>query len=302
MSKHLWTSVDFCPSFDKKKKREKININTCLMLWPELKYLFLCPAGLPKIRPQTDVARGDQVPPQEVEVLQIDGGVCASRAAQGQAVWISWQPLVTLPSDHLGPFLCLIYTHTHICTMHQWELVVTVEMAGVGRATDASFSMFVSLCVFHLPTSLHPSLPPFVIPPSPPSVSSYLTYFLSSIPFCFPPFLLYFYLPHVTRLSFIRTIMFRPAGSSHSSPHSYPRPPALSHMLALTSTIALDQRWSFFFYTSHSRWEMNGSSGTNNSQGAICGATVVQRHQRDQQKWTSACGMDGFLYSGKLTC
>lgn len=138
------------------------------------------------------------------------------------------------------------HTHTHISTMHQWELVVTVEMAGDGRATDASFSTFVSLCVFHLPTSLHPSLPPFVIPPSPPSVSSYLTYFLSSIPFCFPPFLLYFYLPHVTRLSFIRAIMFRPAGSSHSSPHPYPRPPALSHMLALTSTIALDQRWSFF--------------------------------------------------------
>lgn len=95
------------------------------------------------------------------------------------------------------------HTHTHICTMHQWELVVTVEMAGVGRATDASFSTFVSLCVFHLPTSLHPSLPPFVIPPSPPSVSSYLTYFLSSIPFCFPPFLLFTFRTSLVSPSFV---------------------------------------------------------------------------------------------------
>lgn len=154
MSKHLWTSVDFCPSFDKKKK---ININTCLMLWPELKYLFLCPAGLPKIRPQTDVARGDQVPPQEVEVLQIDGGVCASRAAQGQAVWISWQPLVTLPSDHLGPFLCLIYTHTHIyaqCTNGSWWWQWRWRGLG-GQQMPVSPCLFPSVFFTFPPLSIH---------------------------------------------------------------------------------------------------------------------------------------------------
>lgn len=79
--------------------------------------------------------------------------VCVPAGQQrGPAVWIPRQPLVTLPSDHLGPVLRLISTHTR--AVHRWELLVTVVMAGVGRAADASFSPFVSFCQPILSSSL----------------------------------------------------------------------------------------------------------------------------------------------------
>lgn len=72
--------------------------------------------------------------------------------AEEQAVWIPWQPLVTLPSDHLGP---LSYPHS----LHQWELVWQWRRRGAGRAADASFSTFLS-------PFLRFTFPPFFINPS----------------------------------------------------------------------------------------------------------------------------------------
>lgn len=124
-----------------------------------------------------------------------------------------------------GPFpLSYLHTHTHTRALHQWELVVTVVMAGVGRATDASFSTFVSLHAFHLPTSLHLSLSPSIHPFSVVSLP------LSSI-------------PSILRLCHVWASWHL---ALFTSPHSYPHTHTLSHMLELTSTAALEQGCSFY--------------------------------------------------------